>query len=247
MLPEAPQRKKILVAIFQRGAADGLNIVVPHGEKDYYELRPTIAIRGRPKARHGCRHRSGRLLRPASVARAAEADLRRPAPGDRGRRRLARSDALAFRRAGLHGIGHAGSEGHQRRLDEPRAAAPGPGKVSPVRALALGAVLPRSLRGHNPALALQSLNDFQIRAAGASKASNRCTAAPDPTLHATGQETFEAMSMLQSIQKQSYTPANGANYPAAASATACGRSRSSSRRMSAWRWRSPISAAGTIT
>ena len=38
------QRKKILVAIFQRGAADGLNVVVPHGEKAYYGLRPTIAI-----------------------------------------------------------------------------------------------------------------------------------------------------------------------------------------------------------
>ena len=38
------QRKKILVAIFQRGAADGLNIVVPHGEKRYYELRPTLGI-----------------------------------------------------------------------------------------------------------------------------------------------------------------------------------------------------------
>src|SRR5215468_5854410 len=37
-------RKKILVAIFQRGAADGLNIVVPHGDKDYYALRPTIAV-----------------------------------------------------------------------------------------------------------------------------------------------------------------------------------------------------------
>jgi len=37
-------RKKILVAIFQRGAADGLNIVVPHGEARYYSLRPTIAI-----------------------------------------------------------------------------------------------------------------------------------------------------------------------------------------------------------
>src|SRR6516165_9149612 len=47
---EAPaQRKKILIAIFQRGAADGLNIVVPHGEPAYYGLRPTIAI-PRPRA-----------------------------------------------------------------------------------------------------------------------------------------------------------------------------------------------------
>src|SRR5260370_35378728 len=38
------QHKKILVAIFQRGAADGLNVVVPFGEPSYYTLRPTLAI-----------------------------------------------------------------------------------------------------------------------------------------------------------------------------------------------------------
>ena len=37
-------KRKILVAIFQRGAADGLNVVVPFAEKRYYELRPTIGI-----------------------------------------------------------------------------------------------------------------------------------------------------------------------------------------------------------
>src|SRR5581483_2437058 len=42
-------RKKILVAIFQRGAADGLNIVVPHGDRDYYSLRPSLAV-ARPSA-----------------------------------------------------------------------------------------------------------------------------------------------------------------------------------------------------
>ena len=36
--------RKILVAIFQRGAADGLNIVVPFFEPRYYQLRPSIAI-----------------------------------------------------------------------------------------------------------------------------------------------------------------------------------------------------------
>jgi len=41
---ERAGRQKTLVAIFQRGAADGLNVVVPHGEKAYYRLRPTIAI-----------------------------------------------------------------------------------------------------------------------------------------------------------------------------------------------------------
>src|ERR1700689_1771092 len=37
-------RKKVLVAIFQRGAVDGLNVVVPFGDRRYYELRPSIAI-----------------------------------------------------------------------------------------------------------------------------------------------------------------------------------------------------------
>src|SRR5580698_8129644 len=35
---------KRLVVIFQRGAADGLNVVVPYREKNYYQMRPGIAI-----------------------------------------------------------------------------------------------------------------------------------------------------------------------------------------------------------
>src|ERR1041385_2142002 len=37
-------KKKILVTVFQRGAVDGLNVVVPHGDGEYYNLRPTIAV-----------------------------------------------------------------------------------------------------------------------------------------------------------------------------------------------------------
>src|SRR5882757_3908113 len=37
-------RRKTLIAIFQRGAVDGLNMVVPYGERAYYDLRPSIAI-----------------------------------------------------------------------------------------------------------------------------------------------------------------------------------------------------------
>src|SRR5688572_15678531 len=41
----ATAKKKVLVTIFQRGAVDGLNMVVPHGESEYYNLRRTIAIK----------------------------------------------------------------------------------------------------------------------------------------------------------------------------------------------------------
>ena len=37
-------RRKTLIAIFQRGAVDGLNVVVPYAEPAYYDLRPSIAI-----------------------------------------------------------------------------------------------------------------------------------------------------------------------------------------------------------
>src|SRR5687767_8193435 len=43
-------RRKVLIAIFQRGAVDGLNMVVPFGESNYYNLRPSIAI---PKPESG--------------------------------------------------------------------------------------------------------------------------------------------------------------------------------------------------
>src|SRR5919204_5105629 len=47
-LPKAA-RGKTLICLFQRGAADGLNVVVPYGEAEYYRLRPSIAI-ARPSA-----------------------------------------------------------------------------------------------------------------------------------------------------------------------------------------------------
>src|SRR5580700_6294944 len=40
----AGPNKKKMVVLFQRGAMDGLNVVVPFGEPNYYHMRPTIAI-----------------------------------------------------------------------------------------------------------------------------------------------------------------------------------------------------------
>src|SRR5262249_13145378 len=87
------------------------------------------------------------------------------------------------------------------------------GKASPVRAVSLGPVLPRTMRGAQPAIALQSIGGFQVRNAEAAKQFEEMyTTAKDPVLAATGRETFEAVSMLQSIQRQSYTPSGGAQY-----------------------------------
>ena len=209
-------RKKVLVAIFQRGAADGLNIVVPHGEQRYYDLRPTISI-PRPSssiAAEDSVDRSRRLLRSASLARVAEASVAAAAPRDRSCRRLARSHALALRCAGLHGIGHAGPEGHHRRMAESRAAA-ATGKAFP------GARRqPRTHAAAHPARRAErdrrrkseQLHGARCRARR--RCCSPCTpASSDQVLNGTGRETFEAVALLQSIQKTPYQPAAGANYP----------------------------------
>jgi uncharacterized protein (DUF1501 family) len=82
------KRKKVLVAVFQRGAVDGLNVIVPFGEKRYYDLRPSLAIPA--KAVVDLNGFFG--FHPALI----ETDVGLAEPGDCRCGRLARSDALSF-------------------------------------------------------------------------------------------------------------------------------------------------------
>ena len=97
--------KRRLIVVFLRGAVDGLNVVVPHGESAYYDARPTIAI-GRMGAGDGVIDLDGHFgLHPALAP--MDAPVARRHARVRACVRLARSDALAFRRAGFHGERHA--------------------------------------------------------------------------------------------------------------------------------------------
>src|SRR5262249_9222558 len=88
------------------------------------------------------------------------------------------------------------------------------GKPSPVRAVALGSTLPRSMAGGNPAIALQTIGGVQVRNPEAARQfQDMYMAAKDPVLRSAGKDTFEAVSMLQAIQRQQYTPSGGADYP----------------------------------
>ena len=209
-------RKKILVAIFQRGAADGLNIVVPHGEKAYYDLRPTIAV-PRPSSGAGREadaaidldgffglHPSLGPLQPlfaqghlAVVDAAGSPDPTR-----------SHFDAQDYMESGTPGVKATASGWMNRALPAEQ------GKLSPVRAVSLGPVLPRSLRGGQPAIAVESLGEFRVRNPQAAGEFERLYAQTDvPELEACGRETFEAVSLLQVIGKQPYAPSGGALYP----------------------------------
>src|SRR4051794_14186393 len=212
---DAPSpRKKILVAIFQRGAADGLNVVVPHGEKAYYSLRPTIAI---PKPGAGKADAAIDLdgffgLHPALEPLKGLFDARHLAIVDAaGSPDPTRShfDAQDYMESGTPGR-KATNDGWMNRA-LPKAE----GKPSPVRAVSLGPTLARSMAGRNPAIALQSIGGFRVQdAKAAEQFESMYMESKDPLIRAAGKETFEAVAMLQSIQRRTYTPADGAKYPA---------------------------------
>jgi uncharacterized protein (DUF1501 family) len=210
---DAPSpRKKVLVAIFQRGAVDGLNVVVPHGEKRYYEMRPTIAIprpNGTPDTAIDLDgmfglHPSLSALKPIYDARQL-AIIEAVGSPDPTRSHF---DAQDYMESGTPGR-KATSDGWLNRALPSEA-----GKLSPVRAISMGAALPRALRGHNDAVAINNLAEFQVKDAPSSMGFESMYGnSADKVLNGTGRETFEAVKLMQSIQKQPYNPANGAKYP----------------------------------
>jgi uncharacterized protein (DUF1501 family) len=210
---DAPSpRKKILVAIFQRGAVDGLNVVVPHGEQRYYDLRPTIAVPrpdGTPDSAIDLDgffglHPSLKPLKPIydSGKLAIVQAVGSPDPT------RSHFDAQDYMESGTPGLKATGDGWLNRSLVSSGA------KQSPIRAVSMTPELPRCLRGRNEAVAISNLNDFQVRdPRGSSTFESMYSNSSDKFLNGTGRETFEAVKMMQALQKQGYTPANGAHYP----------------------------------
>ena len=216
---EPGTRNKRLVVIFQRGAADGLNIVVPHGEQAYYAMRPSINI---PRnvvidldGFFGL-HPSMSAFQPlwnqrhlAIVHAAGSPDPTR-----------SHFDAQDFMESGTPGL-KATEDGWLNRAlrSSPRHSLPQPADKSAFRAIALGPSLPRILSGSEPAVAMNNIKDFGVggRNPNAAPIANTFEAmyahSVDSVLHGTGQETFEAVKMLKSADPSRYTPAAGANYP----------------------------------
>ena len=200
---------KILIAIFQRGAADGLNIVVPHFEKRYYELRPTIAVAA-PGTSNGAIDLDGRFgLHPSLQSLKPLWD------------------------SGQLGIVHAcgspdGNRSHFEAQDSMESGTPGrttedgwlnralpalTSETSAVRAVAIGAKMPRTLRGDRGAIAVSDLQQFRVRnESAASILEGMYAKAADTQLMAQGKRTFDALKTIESINRTPYAPASGAQY-----------------------------------
>jgi len=200
--------RKILVAVFQRGAADGLNVVVPFFERSYYEMRPTIAV-PQPGKENGGIDLDGRFaLHPSLQPLKPFWDSRQlaliHAAGSPDPTR-SHFDAQDFMESGTPG--KTSEDGWLNRALTSESGA------SPLRAIAIGAQLPRTLRGNRQAVAVNNLQQFESRNKEmAAILETMYASTPDPRLKASGKETFEAVKMIESVNRNPYTPSNGAQY-----------------------------------
>jgi uncharacterized protein (DUF1501 family) len=212
----APNRK-VLVTIFQRGAVDGLNMIVPFGESDYYASRPSIAI-ARPGNSPDAAidldgffgmHPRMAVLKPLYDAKQLAVVHACGSPdGTR-----SHFDAQDYMETATPGV-KSTQDGWLNRYLHAREHA----EATPFRAVAMAPQLPRSLQGLAPALAIGQIAQFGIRAGQATdmvQASFEAeyAAAANGVLNRTGRDAFNAVKMLKEADPARYSPENGAQYP----------------------------------
>lgn len=211
-------RRKTLIAIFQRGAVDGLNMVVPHGESNYYSARPGIAI---PKPDAGNVDSAINLdgffgLNPQMTAFKPLWDSKRLAivhaagSPDNTRSHFDAQDYMESATPGLKST-HDGWLNRYLQFKEDE-------EHSSFRAVAMTKTMPRVLQGAAPAVAMSSIADFSIRAGKSSSEIQTGFEAmyaqkANDSLVEMGRETFEAVNLLKQANPGQYKPENGAQYP----------------------------------
>ena len=213
---DAYGKKKILITIFQRGAVDGLNMIVPYGESEYYNLRPTIGI-SKPNSNGGAVNLDGFFgLHPAL----------KPLE------KFWQSKQLAV----VHSVGSPdNTRSHFDAQDYMESATPGvkstrdgwlnrvlqtqeEKEISPFRAVAMNQQIPRSLVGRAPAVAMTNLKDFAVNAGAYTNSvqggfEGLWQKNVNDSLGDTGRETFEAVNFLKQANPAKYAAENGARYP----------------------------------
>jgi uncharacterized protein (DUF1501 family) len=213
----APSRHRVLITIFQRGAVDGLNMVVPFGERDYYTARPSIAI-GAPGSGPGAAldldgffglHPRLAPLQPLYVGQRL-AIVHACGSPDPTRSHFDAQDYMETATPGVKST----QDGWLNRYLHAREHQ----QATPFRAVALAPQLPRSLQGLAPALAIGHIDRFGIRAGQntemvQSSFEHEYAAAADRALSTTGRDAFNAVRMLKDVDPGRYTPADGTEYP----------------------------------
>ena len=218
--PQPFHRRKVLVAVFQRGAMDGLMAVAPLDERRLRKLRPRLAMSASRKAGD-----------QALIDLGVDFGLH---PGFAPFERLWTEKRLAI----VHAVGSPDpTRSHFDAQDYMETGTPGrkgtPSgwlnrvsgllghEATPFRSVAMTPALPRAFYGDEAALAVTDLADFQVKLPGARRLSSEAdqgfealySQASQDLLRDTGAETFEAVDLLKKLHPAQYRPANGATYP----------------------------------
>ena len=205
---------KTLVCLFQRGAVDGLNMVVPHGDGGYYQGRPRIAV---PRNQvidldgHFGLHPELAVLKPLWDNHSL-ALVHAVGSPDRTRSHF---DAQDYMETGTPGV-KSTPDGWLNRYcqhDEEHL-------QTPFRAVAFGPQLPRILGGSAPSLAIGDLRTFglQARQPGTRDKLTRAfeslyQGSATGIVAASSEEGFEAVQMIKEVNPTQYRPAPGVEYP----------------------------------
>lgn len=211
-------KRKTLIAIFQRGAVDGLNMVVPFGESNYYALRSSIAI-PKPAANNAEAaldldgffglHPSMSSLKPFWDSRRL-AIIHASGSPDNTRSHF---DAQDYMESATPGVKSTRDGWLNRYLQSKQDK-----EQTSFRAVSMTRTMPRVLMGNAPAVAMANLSDFSIRAGRASENIQGNFEAiyagkSNDMLAGKGRETFEAVNYLKKANPAQYKPENGAQYP----------------------------------
>ncbi len=211
-------RGDTLVVVFLRGAADGLNIVVPHAEEAYHRLRPTLRLPrpDDPRASNDKRvidldgffgfHPLLRPLLPAWQAGQLACVQACGAPDES--RSHFKSMELMERGVSKESGPATGWIGrHLATLDT--------GNPSPLRAIGLGEQIPRSLYGSVPVSSLRSIADFHLGGSASAQALASALSvlySGDEYLSTHGLDTLRIMETLEILDPQGYK-SEGSSYP----------------------------------
>lgn len=207
-------RKKILITIFQRGAVDGLNMIVPHGESEYYNLRRNIAIT-KPNQTDGAINLDGFFglhpsLKPLEKFWQSKqlAVIHSAGSPDNTRSHFDAQDYMESATPGVKST----RDGWLNRILQTQTG------DSPFRAVSMTGQLPRSLMGRAPSIAMTNLSDFAIKAGIYTNSvkggfEGIWQENVKDSLGETGKETFEAVNYLKQANPAQYKPENGAQYP----------------------------------
>ncbi|MBI3694752.1 MAG: DUF1501 domain-containing protein [Acidobacteria bacterium] len=207
----AEGKKKVLVTIFQRGGADGLNIVLPFGDKEYYASRPSIGIPAPVKGKPSALDLDGffafhPILQPLlPIYKKGQLAMVHAAGSPHSTR--SHFEAQDFMESGAPGNKGVTDGWLNRYL----LSNPDP-KATPFRAISISSTLPRALSGKAGALALRDLADTDSASGFQSTYERMYNEETNSLISGTAREMFSAIQTLKSLNLDQYKPPKGVTY-----------------------------------